>query len=270
MSSVTPVSILNPMERVNVVLDLQDVSVRFGGVNALDGVSLSVESGHIHGLIGPNGAGKTTLLNVISRIVTPNEGALLYADRDLLLSRPDQLPSMGISRTFQNLALIDDATVLDNVLIGLHAHRPGGLMDELVFVRRGRRHEREARDIAMAALLPVGLKPHAQTLTSSLSYGQRKMVELARAWVGRPKFLLLDEPTAGLNSSEIEGLRETIIAVRKEIGLTILVITHHVEFLMGMADAVTVLDLGKTIAAGTPDEVRRDQRVIEAYIGTSV
>lgn len=251
------------------LLDLKGVAVRFGGVNALDGVDVAVGRGHIHGLIGPNGAGKTTLLNVICRIVTPNSGTLLYQGNELLSARADELPALGISRTFQNLALIDDATVLDNVLIGLHAHCPGGLMDELVFVRRGRRHEREVRDIAMAALEPVGLLPLAHTPTARLSYGQRKMVELARAWAGRPKLLLLDEPTAGLNSSEIGQLRDTLLRVRKSHGLTVLVITHHVEFLVGMADAVTVLDLGKTIAAGTPDEVRHDRRVIEAYIGTA-
>ena len=251
------------------MLDLRAVVIRFGGVTALDGVDLSVATGAIHGLIGPNGAGKTTLLNVISRIATPNAGVVRYETRDLLQEAPYRLAALGISRTFQNLALIDDASVLDNILIGLHAHRPGGLVDELVRVRRGRQREREVRASAFAALEPLGLAPFADTPAGRLSYGQKKMVELARAWVARPRLLLLDEPTAGLNTSEIAQLRDTLRRVRDTQQLTVLVITHHIEFLVGMAESVTVLDLGKTIAAGTPDEVRRDPRVIDAYIGNA-
>jgi branched-chain amino acid transport system ATP-binding protein len=251
------------------MLDLRDVVVRFGGVTALDGVDLSVAPGEIHGLIGPNGAGKTTLLNVISRIATPDAGVVRYEHRNLLLEQDYRLATLGISRTFQNLALIDDASVLDNVLIGLHAHRPGGLVDELVRVHRGRARERDARLEAFAAIEPLALAAFADTPAGRLSYGQKKMVELARAWVAKPRLLLLDEPTAGLNSNEIAQLRDTLRRVRDAQRLTILVITHHIEFLVGMAEAVTVLDLGKTIAAGTPDEVRRDRRVIDAYIGNA-
>jgi ABC-type branched-subunit amino acid transport system ATPase component len=251
------------------LLDLRQVAIRFGGVTALDGVDLAVAAAEIHGLIGPNGAGKTTLLNVICRIANPNLGALRYAGEDLLAVKPQRLAALGISRTFQNLALIDDASVIDNVLIGLHAHRPGGLIDELVCIRRGRRREGVAHEMAMAALAPLGLLDHAKTLAGRLSYGQRKMVELARAWVAKPRLLLLDEPTAGLNGNEIEQLSQTLLRARALDQLTILVITHHIEFLVGMADQVTVLDLGKTIAAGTPDEVRSNQRVIDAYIGNA-
>ena len=251
------------------LLDLRQVAIRFGGVVALDGVDLSVAQGDIHGLIGPNGAGKTTLLNVICRIVTPDAGSLRYQDADLLPQPADRLARLGISRTFQNLALIDDANVHDNVLIGLHAHRPGGLVDELLLVRRGQRREHEARDSALAALRLLGIEDLVYTQTMRLSYGQRKMVELARACVSRPRLLLLDEPTAGLNSNEIARLRDLLLRIRAEERLTVLAITHHVEFLVGMADAVTVLDLGKTIAAGTPDQVRCDPRVIDAYLGNA-
>lgn len=249
------------------LLELRDIAVHFGGVTALEAVDLRLASGQIHGLIGPNGAGKTTLLNVICRIVAPSAGQVHYQGRDLLLQRPDVLAGLGISRTFQNLALIDSATVLDNVLIGLHAHHPGGLVDELLLVSRGQRRELEARALALQALQVLGIGELAQVPVQRLSYGQRKMVELARAWVGRPRLLLLDEPTAGLNSNEIDRLRTTLARIRASEDLTVLVITHHIEFLVGLADVVTVLDLGRSIMTGTPDEVRHDPRVIEAYLG---
>jgi ABC-type branched-subunit amino acid transport system ATPase component len=249
------------------LLELRGVAVHFGGVKALEAVDLCIAPGQIHGLIGPNGAGKTTLLNVICRIVRPSAGELHYQGRDLLPQRPERLAALGIGRTFQNLALMDDATVLDNVMIGLHAHRPGGLVDELLLVARGLRRERAARTAALQALETLGIAQLADAPVQRLSYGQRKMVELARAWVGRPRLLLLDEPTAGLNSNEIERLRETLARIRASEDLTVLVITHHIEFLVGLADAVTVLDLGRSIMAGSPDEVRRDPRVIEAYLG---
>ena len=249
------------------LLELRGIAVHFGGVQALAAVDLAIPPGQVHGLIGPNGAGKTTLLNVICRIVRPSAGAVRYQGRDLLPQRPDRLAALGISRTFQNLALMDEATVLDNVLIGLHAHSPGGLLDELVLVARGQRRERAARVAARQALETLGIAELAAIPVQRLSYGQRKMVELARAWVGRPQLLLLDEPTAGLNGNEIERLRATLARIRASENLTVLVITHHIEFLVGLADAVTVLDLGRSIMVGSPDEVRRDPRVVEAYLG---
>ena len=250
------------------LLDLRDIRVRFGGVAALDGVELAVERGSIHGLIGPNGAGKTTLLNVICRIVDPASGTVRFEGRDLLAMSGDRLAHLGLSRTFQNLALIEDASVLDNVLIGLHAHRPGGLADELFLVRRGFRREGEQRRSAMEALELLGLASAAEADVARLSYGQRKMVELARAWVGQPKLLLLDEPTAGLSGTEIERLQGKLLELRERHRLAMLVITHHVEFLVGMADAVSVLDLGRLIARGTPEQVRADPAVVAAYMGS--
>ena len=249
------------------LLELRGIAVRFGGVKALDAVDLSIAAGQIHGLIGPNGAGKTTLLNVICRIVPPTAGEARYQGQDLLQQRPERLAALGISRTFQNLALMDDATVVDNVLIGLHAHRPGGLVDELLLVARGQRREREARAEVRQALETLRIADLADVPVQRLSYGQRKMVELARAWVGRPRLLLLDEPTAGLNNNELDRLRETLAGIRASEQLTMLLITHHIEFLVGLADAVTVLDLGRSIMTGSPDAVRRDPRVVDAYLG---
>lgn len=250
------------------LLELEGIRVCFGGVVALDGVDLKVDLGSIHGLIGPNGAGKTTLLNVICRIAHPVAGSVRFDGHDVLALHADRLAGLGLSRTFQNLALIEDAAVIDNVLIGLHAHHAGGLADELLLVRRGRRRERVQREAALETLDALGLADLAWTEVARLSYGQRKMVELARAWVGQPKLLLLDEPTAGLNSAEIVRLQERLLTLRAQHGLAMLVITHHIEFLVGMADMVSVLDLGRPIARGTPEQVRADPGVIAAYMGS--
>lgn len=252
---------------MSAILSLKDISVRFGGVNALSGVAMTVERGSVHGLIGPNGAGKTTLLNVICRLVTPHQGSVSFEGHDLLAASAERLASLGIARTFQNLALIDAASVLDNVLVGLHTRIGGGLRDELFQVLRGARRQREAEREARQILATFGLAEFAELPVRQLSYGQRKMVELARAWAVRPALLLLDEPTAGLNSAEIAWLQGRLGALRGAHGLTMLVITHHIEFLIGMADRITVLDLGRPIAEGSLERVRADPAVIAAYLG---
>jgi branched-chain amino acid transport system ATP-binding protein len=250
------------------LLDIASLSVAFGGVAVLQAVDLRVQAGSIHGLIGPNGAGKTTLINCISRLVRPNSGTMHFDGIDLTGLSAHQVAGAGIARTFQNFGLIGELSVLDNVVAGRHARHPGTLFDELVCIWRRNANERAARTRALDALEMVGLTALAQHPVSSLSYGTRKSVELARASILDPKLLMLDEPTAGLSRGEMEDLRQTLLALRKRSGVTILVITHHIEFLLGVADQVTVLDLGKCIASGHPSLVRDNPQVVAAYVGT--
>ena len=249
------------------ILDVQSIGVAFGGVRALDDVSLSVGRGSIHGLIGPNGAGKTTLLNVICRIVEPRAGRVTFDGHDLLRLPAHGLAPLGITRTFQNLVLIEDATALDNVRIGLHASVPGGLLDDLLLIHRRASRESQIAARAFAALEKLGLSGIAHEEVRRLPYGTRKMVELARALASAPRLLLLDEPTAGLNDAEIAELQRILRGVRAENPVSMLVVTHHVELLVGLADQTTVLDLGRTIISDTPQRVRNDPRVIAAYMG---
>lgn len=250
------------------LLAASGLSVSFGGVAALSDIELKVDTGSIHGLIGPNGAGKTTLLNCISRLVSPRAGTLRFAGADLLALAPWQIAGAGIARTFQNFGLVPELSVLDNVMAGMHAVHPGTLLDELVRVRRRNLNEAAMRQRALETLTVLGLEPVAERPVASLAYGIRKSVELARAAACHPRLLLLDEPTAGLSRADMDALRHTLMSLRSRSDMTILVITHHIEFLLAIADAITVLDLGRTIAQGHPSLVRSDPAVIRAYVGT--
>jgi len=252
------------------LLEVEAVSVRFGGVAALSNVSLAVRKGSIHGLIGPNGAGKTTLLNCITRVVTVASGRISFDDRDVLHFAPHAITQLGIARTFQNFGLIGDQTVLDNVLAGMHSVNPISIVDEVFRPLRRRTLESALREQALSVLMEFGLASDAQRTVSTLPYGIRKTVELARAVAIRPKLLLLDEPTAGLSGPEMDGLRHTLLALRDRIGVAMLVISHHLEFLLGAVDEITALDLGERIASGSPQVVKDDPRVIAAYIGETV
>lgn len=248
------------------LLEVSGITARFGGVRALDGVRMQVAEGSVHGLIGPNGAGKTTLLNCIGRVIEPTEGRLVFAGQDLRAQPPHALAGLGISRTFQNLALMDEATVLDNVLVGLH--HPGGFtLHDFLPTPRRLALEAEGRATALGALAQVDLQQYANDCIGKLPYGFRKSIEIARALCARPRLLMLDEPTAGLNSTEMEQLSIVVRRMRETLGLTVLLITHHIEFLLEVADRVTVLDLGRVIADGTPDLVHIDARVRAAYLG---
>jgi branched-chain amino acid transport system ATP-binding protein len=236
------------------LLEIDDVTRTFGGIVALDRVSLALEEGDIGGLIGPNGAGKTTLFNVVTRLYRPDGGRIVFDGRNLLRVRPHRIVKHGIARTFQNVVVFPTMTVLENVLVGAHARlRPFS-------ERRGKRE-------ALETLRYLALDRLAERPAAGLPFGTLKRVELARALVGRPRLLLLDEPAGGLNHEEVGELGQLIRRVRADFELTILLVEHHMNLVMSTCDPVHVLNFGRKIAEGTPDEVRANDEVIEAYLG---
>jgi branched-chain amino acid transport system ATP-binding protein len=249
------------------LLTLDNVSVNFGGLTAVDSVTMRIEAGEIRGLIGPNGAGKTSLLNTITGIIRPNDGAIAFDGRPIAALAPDLISARGIGRTFQHVELFRDETVFDNVLTGLYSHHVYGVAAAIVGIGRAHRVEIDARQEAAALLEAFDLAPFATAPVRDLPFGIQKRVDLARALAVRPRMLLLDEPISGMSEAEADTAVATIRALAGERAITLLVVEHNMRVMMQLAARITVMHQGSIIAEGTPDEIRGDPLVVDAYLG---
>jgi branched-chain amino acid transport system ATP-binding protein len=249
------------------LLQTTDVVKRFGGLVAVNKISISLEPGRIASIIGPNGAGKTTFFNTLTGIYTPDEGQITFNDRSLIGLRPDQVSERGISRTFQNIRLFGAMTVLENILVGMHTQLKQSALDALFRTKRFHDEERDSENRAKELMAYVGLKNVGNQLARNLPYGGQRRIEIARAIAANPALLLLDEPTAGMNPNETADAIKLFRRIRDDKGITILLIEHDMRVVMGISEHISVMDYGEKIAEGTPKEIRDNQRVIEAYLG---
>jgi branched-chain amino acid transport system ATP-binding protein len=258
-----------PAEPAAAALTATDITIRFGGLTAVDNVSFTIPQGGVVSLIGPNGAGKTTFFNVLTGLYAPTLGVVRLGDRAITAMPPHKIASWGMARTFQNIRLFNLMTAEENVMVAMHSHLNSGLLSTVFGMPWQRKEEREAREFARELLDFVGIGRTADDYARNLSYGDQRRLEIARALALRPKVLLLDEPTAGMNPQESARFVEFVLRVRTERDLSVLLIEHDMSVVMRLSERITVLDQGVKIAEGGPDDIRNNQRVVEAYLGKS-